>query len=79
MNTNFKEKSWAVRSTVRLLLRKWYMGRELETAIITGSITLLIRFINAEFCRSQGNKIKFKTSIDPSQEFYSILQHIPHF
>jgi hypothetical protein len=35
MKTNFKEKAGAVHSTVRLLLRKWSMGRELETAIIT--------------------------------------------
>jgi len=34
-NTNFKEKAGAVHSTVRLILRKWSMGRELEMAIIT--------------------------------------------
>jgi len=35
MNTNFKEKAGVVYSTVRFLLTKWSMGRELETAIIT--------------------------------------------
>jgi hypothetical protein len=35
MNTNFKERAGVVHSAVRLLLTKWSMGRELETAKIT--------------------------------------------
>ena len=34
MNTDFKEKAGVVHSTMRLILTKWSMGRNLATAII---------------------------------------------